>query len=369
MTFTLADIPALRLHFQYLTQQNIPQSPSMLASAMGALQAQDADMVHWAIGVRLPATTKASVEAALESGALVRTHVMRPTWHIVAGEDVRWMQALTGKHIKAAFASHERTHSMDAALYARANDAIVKALEGGKHLTREEVMQSLEQQGIATNSSRAVLFMMNAETDAIVCNGTPRGNNQTYALLDEKVPHKGVTFSREEALSVLAERYFLSHAPATLQDFHWWSGLPMPDARVGLKSISEKLHQCDIEGKTYWMPNNVEIQQLLSNFTEPKRGKNILFLPAFDEYCVSYKDRTAVFEARFHSEAITKNGIFKPMIVVNGRVVGVWKRTARKNTLVIEPHFFEAKSSLSAADMAESLVAFERFQGLSVVLA
>lgn len=370
MTLTLSDIPALRLYFQFLTRTTRPSEPSALVSAMGALQAQDADMAHWAIGVRLPTSTKATVEASLASGSLVRTHVMRPTWHILAGDDVRWMQALTGKYIKAAFASHSRTHGLNAALYARANDAIAKTLEGGNHHTRNELMQALNRQGIETDSSRAVLFMMNAETDALVCNGTPRGKDQTYALLDEKVPQKVEWSSREEALSVLAERYFTSHAPATLQDFHWWSGLPMPEARLALKSIAEKLQQCELEGKTYWMPKTIEMKELLANKTGKKQENNTLFLlPAFDEYCVSYKDRRAVFEPRFQSEVITKNGIFKPMIVANGCVIGVWKRTVRKNTVIVEPRFFEPKSSLSAVEMAEALAAVGQFQELSVVYA
>lgn len=371
---TLADIPALRLHFQYLTERNTPITAQTLVSAMGAIQAQDADMVKWAMGVRLRTITKTMVEEALQSGALVRTHVLRPTWHIVAAGDVRWMQALTGKHIKGSFASHEREHGIEAALYARVNDVIAKALEGGNHLTREEVMQVLEQHGIETNSSRAALFMMNAETDAIVCNGTPRGKELTYALLDEKVPPQSNVFTREESLSMLAERYFTSHAPATVQDFHWWSGLPMPDARLGLNSIAETLQSCEVEGKTYWMPKGISLKELSENTpnnVSKKKQANaaLLLLPAFDEYCVSYKDRSAVFEPRFHGEAITSNGIFKPIIVANGRVVGIWKRTVRKNTIVIEPHFFDPKTAFQTEDLRGAVEAFGRFQEISTVIA
>lgn len=322
-------IPALRLHNQKITANDLP-TPESVVAHLGAVQAQDFPMSKLAVGLRLPGATDADIEAALNAGILVRTHVLRPTWHLVSGLDVRWMLALTGKHIKAASASRDRDLGLDAGLYARANDLIARALEGGKHLTRSELMQALEDGGIPTDSSRAVHFMMNAETDALVCNGVPRGKELTYALLDEKVS-PGPVLSREESISTLAMRYFSSHAPATLADFHWWSGLPMPDARAGLESIKKHLHPFDWEGKTYWYGDTTPLQSV----------ETVFFLPAFDEYTVSYKDRSAVFEPRWHKEAITANGIFKPIIVVNGQVTGIWKRSIKKNKLLIEPTFFD----------------------------
>jgi hypothetical protein len=312
-------------------------------------------MSKWAVGLRLPGATDALIEAALDSGMLVRTHVLRPTWHLVSGQDVRWMLALTGKHIKATSASRDRDLGLNAALYTRANDLIVKALEGGKHLTREEVMRELESGGIHTNSSLAVHFMMNAETDALVCNGRMRGKEQTYTLLDEKVP-KGPMLSREEALSTLALRYFTSHAPATLADFHWWSGLPMPDARVGLESAKKHLQSFTWEGKTYWIG-----EETATNITE-----SVFFLPAFDEYTVSYKDRSPVFEPRWHKEAITSNGIFKPIIVVNGQVVGTWKRTVQRNNVLLEPIFFDGAKALPLDILEKATQPFGAFLGLGV---
>jgi len=328
-------IPTLRLHNQKITTTDLT-TPQSVVAHLGAVQAQDFPMSKLAVGLRLPGSTDADIEAALNAGLLVRTHVLRPTWHLVSGPDARWMLALTGKHIKAASASRDRDLGLDAGLYARSNDLIVRALEGGRHLTRAELMQALENGGIPTDSSRAVHFMMNAETDALVCNGVPRGKEQTYALLDEKVP-KGPILSREEAISTLAMRYFTSHAPATLADFYWWSGLPMPDARAGLESVKKHLDSFDWEGKTYWFGGDAP----------SKPVESLFLLPAFDEYTVSYKDRSAVFEPRWHKEAITANGIFKPIIVANGRVTGIWKRSVQKNKLLIEPTFFDGTTPVS----------------------
>jgi Winged helix DNA-binding domain len=353
-------IPAVRLRNQKISHCDFT-SPQRLVEHMGAIQAQDFPMSKWAIGLRLPKTGETSIEAALDAGELVRTHVLRPTWHIVSGRDVRWMLALTGKQIKASAASRDREMGIDAALYARVNDLIVKALEGGKHLTRAEIMEFLETQDIKTDPGRAIHFMMNAETDALVCNGQMRGKEQTYALLDEKVPPAPM-LDRAEALSELAGRYFESHGPATLPDFHWWSGLSMPDARLGLESIKNGLDFFELDGKTYFFSKNDDREPL------PTKEKTVFLLPAFDEYCVSYKDRTAVFAAKFHREAITINGIFKPIIVVNGHVVGVWKRTVLKNKLLIEPAFFDEKDRLDADEIATAAQHLGHFAGQPVVI-
>jgi Winged helix DNA-binding domain len=242
------NIPPIRLFQQKIIQQDL-STPQEVVAYMGAIQAQDFPMSRWAIGLRLPKSNDAMIEKALNDGQLVRTHVLRPTWHIVSGQDVRWMLALSAKNIKTAMASYSKDLGIDASTYVKTNDLIVKALEGGKSLTRQEVMNEIEKCGVKTDSSRAVHFMMNAEVDAIVCSGIPKGKELTYTLLDEKVP-KGIVLNHEEALSTLAKRFFTSHAPATLQDFYWWSGLSMPDARLGLESIKNELKEAIFDGRS-----------------------------------------------------------------------------------------------------------------------
>jgi hypothetical protein len=236
---------------------------------------------------------------------------------------------------------------------------IVKALEGNKYLTRAEVVMFLEQHGLKSARSIDALLMMNAETDALICNGIPRGKEQTYALLDEKIPEKGPVFSREEALYELAKRFFVSHAPATLPDFHWWSGLSMPDARMGLDSIKSSLDRFDFEGKTYFLGKNS---------LNPEPNSSLFLLPAFDEYCVSYKDRTAVFAREWHGQAITANGIFKPIIVVNGKVEGIWKRTIQKNKILVETRFFNPQTAVEAERLTVEAAKLERFWGLPILI-
>lgn len=353
-----AHIPTLRLFNQKISTNHF-DTPKALIAHLGAVQAQDYPMSKWAFGVRLPHATDASIEAALDAGELVRTHVLRATWHIVPGQDVRWMLALTSKYIKASAAIRDRDLGIDSALYTRTNDLIAKALEGGRHLTREEVMQELEKGGVETNSSRTVHFMMNAEQDGIVCNGVMKDKKQTYALLDEKVK-PGLVLSREEALANLAGRYFTSHAPATLQDFQWWSGLPMSEARIGFESIKSSLESFEWGGKTYFMGESTPFSSASES--------SVFFLPAFDEYTVSYKDRSTVFDPQWHKNAITSNGIFKPIIVRDGLVIGIWKRTVQKNKVVVEVEFFDSNDTLETGVMEKAVTGFGKFLGLEVVV-
>ena len=211
---TLSEIANYRLANHQLTGTKFT-TPGELVSYMGAIQAQDYAMAKWAIGIRI-STTENKIEEALNNGDILRTHVLRPTWHFVAANDIHWMLKLTGPHIKAQSASMCRKLELDNKLLNRCNSIIEKALTGNKYLTREEIIFELNKKGIATNELRSVLIMMNAELDGIVCNGYRRDKQFTYALLDKK---RAKSYTKEEALVALAKRYFISHGPAILQDF------------------------------------------------------------------------------------------------------------------------------------------------------
>jgi hypothetical protein len=353
----MLNIAHARLSNQHILDPNLP-TPKAVVAHMGALQAQDYSMAKYAVGLRLPAATDALIEQALDSGAIVRTHVLRPTWHFVAAEDVRWMLKLTAPHIYATMNSMNKQLELDATVFNKSNALIEKMLDNGNHLTREEVMVELGKNGIIADTYRAAHLMFSAELEGIVCNGVMRGKQQTYALLEEKVP-KGLIFTREEAIATLAKRYFLSHAPATLQDFQWWSGLPMGDARKGVEAIKQDFVVEKINNQDYlFKPTDKDC---------PIR-ETVYFLPAFDEFMVSYKDRSASIEPHLKELAMTSNGIFKPIIVVNGRVTGIWKRTIKKDKLLIEPQFFHADSVLSNETMTDALQNLGVFLGLDVVL-
>ena len=204
-----------------------------------------------------------------------------------------------------------------------------------------------------------VHIMFRAELDLLVCNGSRRGKEQTYALLDERIPPTP-NLSREESFAELARRYFTSHAPATVQDFTWWSGLRVGDARLALEMLKSDLVSMPLDHLTYWMPKDLDLPAQM----EP----SVHLLPAFDEFMVSYKERGASLDPLLTAQAITSNGIFKPIIVVNGRVAGVWSRTEKQMAVGIEPQFFIDVTTAGKAGMAQAAARFGKFLGKEPVI-
>lgn len=346
---TPTQIAAFRLQNQQITHPSFAR-PQEVAAWLGAMQAQDYTHAKWAVGLRLPGSTDADIEAAIDRGDIVRTHVLRPTWHFAAAEDIRWMLALSAPQIRTSVTAMNKQLGLDEALFKKTNAFIAKTLEGGDQLTREEIMAELAKTGITANNLQATHIMFQAELDAIVCNGSRRGKQFTYVLLDERVP-PGKMLARPDAIAELARRYFTSHAPATLADFQWWSGLRAADARAGLEAMQPYLVKEIVENQTYWIPNDFKPKK-----TEPL---NLHLLPAFDEFLVSYKDRSASLAPSRKVQTITGNGIFKPVVAVNGWVKGIWQRTFKKDSIVVEKEMFE---ELNAAEHEAFEEAVERFK-------
>lgn len=324
------DLVNLRLNRQHLAATKF-QTVSELVAWMGALQAQDYAMMKWAVGIRLPGSTEQMVETALVNGDMLRTHVLRPTWHIVSAADIGWMRALTAPYIKATLKSRHLQLELSDAIVTKSQKIIETVLRDGVQLTREELAVEFKNAQIPADSSRIYHLIFRAELDGLVCSGATKEGKPTYALLAERVPHLK-TLTKEEALAQLARTYFASRGPATLQDFVWWSGLPVKDAKHALKMVQAEFLSETIASQTYWlspsmaMPGNVH--------------ESMHFLPAFDEFLISYTDRSAVLPCERHTKTVFTNGVFRPVIVVNGQVVGIWKRTFKKDTVIVETGCF-----------------------------
>ncbi|HXZ04241.1 MAG TPA: winged helix DNA-binding domain-containing protein [Ktedonobacteraceae bacterium] len=344
------NIAQQRLHNQLITRQTFVKTEDVV-SWLCAVQAQDYAAAKWALGLRMPNATGETIEQAFASGAILRTHVMRPTWHFVLPTDIRWMLALTAPRIKAANTYYVRTLGLDDTVFSQSNDVLAKALQGGKQLTRTELVSELKRAKIATdNVLRSTYIIMHAELDGIICSGARRGKQFTYALLDERVP-QAKNLYRDEALAEIANRYFTSHGPATLQDFVWWSGLTVADARTGLEMVTSKLMCEVVEGQTYWFCSSKPPAE------EP--SQTISLLPNFDEYIVGYTDRSAIFDAS-HSQNLDSRGnvLFQHTIALDGRIVGTWKRTLTKGTVLLTPNLF---ISLTKAETHALTVSAERY--------
>ena len=354
---TIADLIKHRLSVQQLSQTAFT-APVELVSHFGAMQAQDYAMAKWAVGIRTGANNLA-VEQSLNNGEIVRTHILRPTWHLVAAADVRWMLTVSAPRIKAICASMNRILELDAKTLTRSNTIIEKSLAGHKHLTREELMQELNKRKIATNDLRSIHIMMNAEQDGIVCNGPMRGKQLTYALIEERIP-PAMAITRAEAMAKLAKKYFTSHGPATLHDFSWWSGLSLTEAKSAFEPVRTEFASEQIDGKTYWFNENEELAK--------GKLKGTYFLPAYDEFLVSYKDRTASLHPSSTREIITSNGIFKPVVLVDGKVAGLWKRTIKKEHVDIEIQYLDAGTKIPQRALHTAANRYAGFMGVKAVI-
>lgn len=318
------DIPCRRLANQRLSGGAFASAQDAV-SWMGAVQAQEYGDAKWALGLRMRRASDAMVERAIADGAILRTHVLRPTWHFVAPADIRWMLALTGPRVSAAMAPYNRRLELDAAVFTRSQRVIVRALRGGIELTRQELKQLLEKAGTrADGTQRLAHIVMQAELDAVICSGRRRGRQFTYALLDERVPPVR-SRSRDDALAELTRRYFTSHGPAQLHDFAWWSGLNVADARNGIAAVHRELASEVVDGKTYW----------LAPAGRPRRtGPAAYLLPLYDEYLIAYRDRRAALDPSRWSRAASPDP-FSAAVVVNGQVVGRWRRTFPSGTVAV----------------------------------
>jgi hypothetical protein len=328
----LSDIAPIRITSQHIAGTKLT-TPKEIVSWMGAVQAQDYPMAKWAIGVRLPGSTDQGIEAAIDNAGIIRTHLLRPTWHFVAAEDVSWLLDLTASQIKAAQSSQDRDLELTETVFTKSNTVIEKALSSGKHLTREELIAELHKAGIATDQNRASHLFARAELEKIICSGATHNGKATYALLSERV-QKTRELTKDEALAELARRYFTSRCPASLQDFTWWSGLPARDANHALELVKSDFIPEPIGKHTYWLTNHYD--------TPESNQASAFLLPTYDEFILSYTDRSASIPAELegHMKAISDRGVFRPIIVVNGQVAGIWKRTIKKDIIFVELQSF-----------------------------
>ncbi|RAK02359.1 winged helix DNA-binding protein [Larkinella arboricola] len=347
---TLSDITRYRLYNQQLTQTGF-QTPAEVVSWFGAVQAQDHPASKWALGNRLPGSTDADMEQALTNRTIIRTWPMRGTLHFVAAADIHWLLNLIHPRSKATYANHLRRLELNETIIAKSHEVITKALEGGKQLKRSELKLAMEQAGIPTHDNRLGILWGQASFDRLICHGTRCGSEFTFVLLDEWVP-RTKSLTRDEALAELTRRYFTSHGPATLADFSWWSSLTLTEARAGIELIKADFMSKTVEGQTYWMP---------SSLPDLSPAETTAFLlPVYDEYLVAYKDRSAPLDGLDLAQvAKAGNGIFSPVIVVDGRVVGTWNRKLQKNELQLETHLF---TSLSDAQQQALYNATERYR-------
>jgi hypothetical protein len=350
------DITRWRLRNQRLSGGRFTR-PDQVVNWLVAVQAQEYADSKWALSLRCRRATDAAIERALTQGTILRTHVLRPTWHFVAAADIRWLLALTGPRVAARMAPYNRRLELDAATFRRSERVIMGALRGGVQLTRQELKAVLQSAGIMAGTvQRLAHLVMQAEIDSVICSGARRGTQATYALFDERVPPTP-SRSRDNALAELTRRYFTSHGPAQLADFVWWSGLTTGDARSGLQLIGAELQQDVVDGRTYWFSKAPR---------PPDTAGTAYLLGLYDEYLIAYKDRSAVLDQRCWTRMVRDP--FSAAVVVNGRVAGSWRRRVSANGIRITLRPIGRLDSRDAAAVDAAAHAYAEFFGLPLEL-
>lgn len=360
MEESAAEIARLRIARQRLVGEPF-ETPEAVVRWLGAMQAQEYAYAKWAIGLRSTGLTDSNVDRALADGRLLRTHILRPTWHFVTPEDIRWLLPLSAPRVHQQNAPIYRRTGLDDETHARSRQIMVAALRDGNHLTRRELGEHLRQGGVDPGDTlRLAYIVMHAELEGVVVSGGRRGKQFTYALLDERAP-AGTACDRDTALGELVKRYVTSRGPVTLRDFVAWSGMTLTDARRGVEVAGADLRQETIGGTDYWLPAAQPPVASSSPATH--------LLPVYDEYIMGYRDRSAAFAAlRAAGIDVTQQAAFDHTIAVDGQLVGTWKRTIARNAIQMEVQQFVQLSEGQPQAVAAMAERYGRFVGLPVDL-
>ena len=349
---------------QRLINQRIARSafahPGEAVQWLGAVQAQDYLGALWAVGLRMSGATEQLIEQALAEKTIVRTWPMRGTLHFVAPADVRWMLELLTPRVVQGSQGRLRQLGLDEKAIAASGEVVAKALQGGRQLTRNAIYELLEQANIAAGGQRGPHILGQLAQKGLICFGARAGKQPTFALLDEWAP-EAKSMPRDEALAELARRYMTGHGPATVKDFMWWSGLTTLEAKAGVAAAAAELGREVIGGQEYFFAQDRPAAS--------GRLSDAFLLPPFDEFLVGYRDRSATLDPQHNTLVVPgSNGMFNPIVVIDGRVVGTWKRTFKKDTVALRFSSFTSWSDAQAGAITAAAEQYGRFVRKSAVV-
>jgi hypothetical protein len=355
---TNQDIARWRLHTLGLDGSR-HESPRGVVEWLGAVQSQDFGPALWSVGQRTSASTAADVERLVADGHVLRTHVLRPTWHFVLPADIRWMLAATAPRVRAVTAHYNRRAELDAATLSRALTLVVEALRGGKQLTKRQLEDRLERGGIhSARALRMMLILMHAELTGLICSGARRGKQQAYALLDERAPlAKARLLEPEEAQAELTRRYFIGHGPATVKDFRWWSSLTVAEIHRGLELIGAELEHVVVDGNWYWFGTPPP--------TAPVPSPSVHLLHTYDEYVVGYSETKYALDI---AGLATPFRVANMIVLLDSQVAGFWKRKLGKDSVAIEVSLHRSWNGAERAALEAEAARYGLFFGLEPLL-
>jgi hypothetical protein len=339
-----------RLRNQLLAGNGLA-SPVEVVRWMGAMQSQEKAIARWSVAQRTADGDADAVDQALADGSIIRTHVLRPTWHYVAADDLRWMLELTGPRVHQVNGHYYRQLGIDAALTKRIRGVLERALRDGEALTRAELAERMA--WVSPEQRKSNYLLMVAELDLVICSGPPRGKQQTYALVDARAP-RARSLPRDQALAELATRYFQSHGPATLKDLTWWSSLTMADARRAVEAAG--LERIVVREREYWTTGDVRPAR--------PRAPAAHLIQGYDEYVVAYRESKDVFGGAPSAAPIAgRSTPFLHAVVLDGRVIGHWRTAQRARGVAVEMHLGAKPDAKQARALEAAVARYSRFLG------
>jgi hypothetical protein len=351
-----------RLRAQCLTGASCG-TPEAAVGRLVGVQAQDYGQATWSVGARTAGATEADVEEAFAAGRILRTHVLRPTWHIVLSADIRWLLTATAPRITARNRRRYEELGLDVAARDRAAAAFVAALRGGRPLTRTDMAEVAADAGVSPEGQRLPYLLMSAELAAVICSGPRRGKRQTWVLLEERA--SGVPdLPRDAALVELAVRFFAGHGPATQKDLAWWAGLTLTEVRAAIERAGDQLRREEAGGLVLW-----------SSAAEPTDGPSpdsdapvVRLIQGYDEYIMGYADTRWLLARPGSTWAVATPPVGRLVVVLDGRVAGFWRRDFRKDRVVISVELLDAWDAADRAALAAEAARFGAFMDRAVEL-
>ena len=334
--------------------------PVATVHRLGAVQSQDYGPATWSLGQRIPGLRAADADRCFDSGELIRTHVLRPTWHFVAPRDLRWLLALTAPRVHQLNAYYYRQVGLDTEVLAASRAAIERVLADGEPRTRKQVLEGLAAAGVPVAGMAGTYALMHAELEGVVCSGPRIGRHHSYVLLDARVPpappaEAALAADPDAALTELVHRFFASHGPATVQDLRAWASLTVADVRRGLEAAGDRLASAVVGGRTLWFEPPAD------PFRAPSPAVHLL--QAYDEYLVGHADSRDLILPAGEYDLWGLRRRFNGVVVLDGRVAGDWRRRVTRGRVVVEVHPLRPFEGASADALQAAADAHGRFLG------
>ena len=330
------------------------ERPEDIVAWQGAMQAQDYNYFRWAIGIRQRTPQLIQLQEAFVKAELLRLHLLRCTVQVVSQKDIGWLLPLCKeRNLRTLQSWHKSINiSFSESHFEEITRAMQELLAGGKSLPKRAIAEELASLGFLLDDRLLTSLLVWSEIEGILCSGVMQGREATWALLSERVSTV-CSLTPDEALKQLALKYFRSHSPASLEDFVWWAGLSKTRCKKALTLIANEVEEIKVEGEAMYLYHNT--------LDCPDYARKVLLLPPYDEYLIGYKSRWVALEKKHTAKAHNNFGIFKPVILHEGRVVGNWKASIDKQGENLTIDFFAEKSKIGRQSLQGAVNQFVQF--------